>query len=118
MATLHATIVGGPPPEHRVTLRQLRVLLEHLPPDSAWHRQVRGHDWQDVEYLLAEIGDATRQLLTYTVAINSRNPNRVKRPEPLPRPVDKAEQARKEAEQKQAQEAYQNLVARLTPDYA
>lgn len=101
-----------------ITLRQLRVLVENLPPDSALHRAARGHTWTDDTYLLAEIGDAVRDHATYTVAVNSKNPRSIKRPERLPRPVDEAEEERKAAEAQELHTAYANVVARLTPDYA
>ncbi|QOV99504.1 hypothetical protein [Rhodococcus pyridinivorans] len=38
------------------TLRQLRVLIEHLPPGSARHRQAtEGHEWRNNEALLWQI---------------------------------------------------------------
>lgn len=100
-----------------ITLRQLRVMCEHLPPDSALHRATRGHDWQDSEYLLAEVADAVRTLASITVAVNSKRPKSVKMPEPLPRPVDEAEEARKAAEREAAEQAYSDLVSALTPDH-
>ncbi|WP_160051296.1 hypothetical protein [Nocardiopsis sp. FR26] len=118
MATLHADLTGDdPPPGGRVTLRQLRVLIEHLPPTSAAHRTARGHAWTDTEYLLAVIADAVRDHATVTVAANSKNPRSVKRPDPLPRPTDQAEEARKAAEAEEAAKRMRHMVGRLTPDF-
>ncbi|MFE7462249.1 hypothetical protein ACWFMI_25360 [Nocardiopsis terrae] len=115
---MHADLSGGDePPAGRVSLRQLRVLIEHLPPSSAYHRQVRGHSWSDDTYLLAVIADAVRDHATVTVAVNSKHPKSVKRPEPMPRPTDQAEEARKAAEAEAAQKAFKGMVARMTPDF-
>jgi hypothetical protein len=43
-----------------MSLRELRVLVSNLPADSATARAVRGHDWGDVEYMLAEILDVVK----------------------------------------------------------
>lgn len=93
-------------------------MVEHLPNDSAVHRAARGHTWGDTQYLLAETADAVRTLAAITVAVNSKNPSRVKAPKPLPRPVDEVEEARKAEEREQAQAAYEDLVSALTPQYA
>ncbi|QVJ00324.1 hypothetical protein KGD82_16305 [Nocardiopsis eucommiae] len=100
-----------------MSLRQLRVLIEHLPPTSAWHRERRGHSWTAETYLLAVIGDAVREHATYTVAVNSKNPRSVKKPDPLPRPVDHAEEERKAREDRERATAFAQMVGRLTPDF-
>jgi ADP-ribosylglycohydrolase len=115
---MYADLNGGDEPEGgRVSLRQLRVLIEHLPPTSAYHRAARGHSWTDDTYLLAVIADAVRDHATVTVAANSKNPRSVKRPAPMPRPTDQAEEARKAAEAEAAAEAFRGMVGRLTPDF-
>lgn len=101
-----------------ITLRQLRVMVEHLPSDSALHRASRGHEWREVEYLLAETADAVRTLAAITVAVNSKRPKSVKMPDPLPRPVDEVEEARKREQEEQAETAYEGLLSSLTPKFA
>lgn len=118
MQTYHGRDVLAEYFREEVTLRQLRVMVEHLPPGSAFHRAVRGHGWQESEYLLAETADAVRTLAAITVAVNSKRPKSVKMPEPLPRPVDEAEEAKKQAEREAAEQAYTDLVSALTPEYA
>ncbi|MFV2198464.1 hypothetical protein [Nocardiopsis sp. LOL_012] len=93
------------------------MLVEHLPSTSAVHRQARGHTWTDDTFLLAAIGDAVREHATYTVAVNSKNPRSVKRPEPLPRPTDHAEEARKVRQAEANSAAFRGMVGRLTPDF-
>lgn len=100
-----------------ITLRQLRVMCEHLPPDSPVHRSARGHAWQEQEYLLAEVADAVRTLASITVAVNSKRPKSVKMPKPLPRPVDEVEEARKREREEAAEEAYDSLLGALTPQF-
>lgn len=102
----------------QITLRQLRVMVDHLAPDSPVHRTARGHTWQDAEYLLATVADAVRTLASLTVAVNSKRPKSVKMPEPIPRPTDEAEEARKQAEREEAQATYADLVGALTPRFA
>lgn len=101
-----------------ITLRQLRVMIEHLPSDSPVHRAARGHEWREVEYLLAETADAVRTLAAITVAVNSKRPKSVKMPDPLPRPVDEVEEERKRKRAQAAEAAYEGLLGALTPQYA
>jgi hypothetical protein len=96
----------------RCSLRQLRVLVEHLPPDSALHRAARGHAWGDDTYILAEAADALRSLVALTAAVNSKN-GKYKPPQPLPRPGEDADQERdREAE---ARARHDQLKAKLLP---
>ncbi|MBB6172172.1 ADP-ribosylglycohydrolase [Nocardiopsis mwathae] len=101
-----------------ITLRQLRVLVEHLPPDSALHRSARGHTWSDDTYLLAAITDAVREHATLTAAVNAKNPRAIKRPDPVPRPTDEAEQAAREEQAQALRDGYEAMVARLTPAHS
>lgn len=43
-----------------MSLRELRVLVTHLPPESATTRAIRGHNWDDIHYMLAEILDVVK----------------------------------------------------------
>jgi hypothetical protein len=43
-----------------MSLRELRVLVANLPPDSATARAYRGHNWGDIEYMIAEILDVVK----------------------------------------------------------
>lgn len=99
-------------------MRQLRVMIEHLPPDSALHRAARGHSWQDQEYLQATIADSVRTLAAITVAVNSKRPQSVKMPKPLPRPVDEVEEQKKAEAEAEATAVYEDLVSALTPQHA
>ncbi|WP_175008116.1 hypothetical protein [Cellulosimicrobium sp. TH-20] len=49
----------------RITLRKLRVMIEHLPPGSALHRALYG-PWGDTERLLHAIANHGGALLTLT----------------------------------------------------
>jgi hypothetical protein len=64
-------------------LRQLRVLIEGLPPASAWHRRRHGHAWGDAEYLAALLVDAMRENTYVTARVAGAKP---RRPKPVPRP--------------------------------
>src|SRR5690606_39414176 len=52
-----------------ITLRQLRVLVENLPPDCASATRERGHDWTRRDYLAAEIADGSEE---HTSELQSR----------------------------------------------
>lgn len=69
----------------RISTRQLRVLVEGLPPDSAFHRAVRENDWNDNEWIARDTNSVLRVLL-YTVesALSEKRPPK---PEFLPSPI-------------------------------
>lgn len=83
-----ATYGGDPIAEYwrgQRSLRQLRVLIQHLPPDGALARSRRGHAWSDTHYLLANVVDAV-QFGTYALAgVQGAKP---KKPRPQLRPDD------------------------------
>ena len=86
------------------TLRQLRVLVEHLPPDAASVRAARGHSWGDAEYLLAVIADAVRDQVAAFAKVNSKG--RVPWPERIPRPDEVAAKSARREETSAAAVAY------------
>lgn len=45
-----------------LSLRKLRVMIEHLPPGSAWHR-ARSGPWTDTEFLLHDIDSRLREVV-------------------------------------------------------
>lgn len=84
-------------------------MVENLPSDSASVLRERGHDWQQVHYLLADIGDAVRYLYALTAAAHgAKNVE----PTPIDRPGDAERRADQEA---QMRRAHDDLRARLTP---
>src|SRR5690606_9806297 len=82
-----------------ITLRQLRVLVENLPPDCASATRERGHDWTRRDYLAAEIADATRFLYALTASAYGAN---VPAPEPIERPGDRERRDAEEAERRRS----------------
>lgn len=64
-------------------MRRLRVLVEHLPPDGARARFLRGHAWTDDTYLLAITADRIAESTAATVRALG---GKASRPKPLPRP--------------------------------
>lgn len=84
----------------RLSWRRLRVLIEHLPPESATmtairnaHPDVVSSDadpaqgrWSQDQMLLAQLVDEIRWLRWITVATNSSAGNTPPQPEPMPRP--------------------------------
>ncbi|WP_263170688.1 hypothetical protein [Streptomyces sp. SCSIO ZS0520] len=104
-------------------MRQLRVLVEGLPPSGALARRLAGHHWQHADFLTAELVDRIGQLVT-----DFRNTNRAEKapPQPYPEPVwrpgrQAAKKARAKKDRKErasARAGYQRLVAQLTPPYA
>lgn len=66
-----------------VSLRQLRVLVQQLPPGGALYRAVNGHGWLDAEYLLAQLLDDVRRIPTAVIRAaggKARDPKPIKRP--------------------------------------
>lgn len=76
----------------KITLRKLRVLIEHLPPDSALGRAIQGHAWQFANYQLANVQDALeavrRQVAVSAGAKNLPPFKAVPRPDPGDRTGD------------------------------
>lgn len=93
-----------------ITARQLRVLVEGLPPDSAFHRAARENDWADNDWIARDTNSVLRVLL-YTVesALSERRPPK---PEFLPSPIDgRTVQDEAEAEYLAQQRAEMDAVA-------
>lgn len=66
-----------------MSLRELRVLVTHLPPDCATARRMRGHHWSEIEYLLADLLDTVRFHRTEWAMAHGAKPPK---PQPTPRP--------------------------------
>ena len=64
----------------------MRVAIQGLPLDSAAHRAAKGHTWQQVEYLLADLVDINAATLELLRATNDSDDNTFHLPEPLSRP--------------------------------
>lgn len=79
-----------------VTLRELRVLTERLPP-GAWSDPDRGEVWSSEAHLLAGLIDAVNQLTYATVIVNVDADRRaqVPEPKPIPRPRGGHDEVRK-----------------------
>lgn len=105
-----------------MTLRRLRVLVEHLPPTSATARAAAGHHWQHSDWMTADLVDLMARLFTAFVNANRDEkaravpyPDAVWRPgDPTPEQKAKANRKAKQA----ARSAYQEIVAQATPQYA
>ncbi|WP_131097791.1 hypothetical protein [Streptomonospora litoralis] len=95
-----------------MSLRQLRVLIDALPPTSALGRALNGNAWSDETHLLAFIADAL-QVSNAQVAA-AAGAKSVKKPKPLPRP-ETAEHSRDEDPNAEAREAHKALVAQVMP---
>lgn len=66
-----------------MSLRELRVLVTHLPPDCATARRMRGHHWGDQEFLLADLLDTVRfHRAEWAMGRGAKPP----KPKPTPRP--------------------------------
>ena len=76
-----------------LTWRRLRVLIQHLPADSALSRSVHGDavEWGASEHLLANIFDAISALVW-----QGGNPKKNPKPKPIPRPGDKRAKKRRQ----------------------
>ncbi|MFE9937394.1 hypothetical protein [Streptomyces hirsutus] len=105
-----------------ITLRQLRVMVEGLPPNGALARKLAGHHWQHSDFMLAGLVDGIAQLST-----DFRNANRAENTaaQPYPEPVWRPNQpsAKKQAKKKRRESAearagYMRIVAIVTPEHA
>ena len=82
----------------RITLRKLRVMIEHLPPGSALHRALYG-PWGDAERLLHAVANDGRALLTLTSNIQAAKAKQEQQQfAPIPGP-DLTEYQREQQEQ-------------------
>ncbi|WP_322767684.1 hypothetical protein [Frankia sp. Cr1] len=71
----------------RLSWRRLRVIIRHLPADSALARELHGEsaDWSRTDRLLADLVDIGRLHMHTTVAVNLGKDQR--HPWPAPQPV-------------------------------
>jgi len=97
-----------------LSLRQLRVMVEHLPPDSAAHRAAAGHDWQVREYLLAQAVDQLAALFELTRAAHF-DPQKFTAPTLVERPGDKAAAAAAAAKHQKTTDLLMAMVANAKP---
>lgn len=99
-----------------ISLRELRVLAQHLPPDSAAHRADPNRaGWTQDSHLLAEVIDAVRVLTELTRAANAAEGDReFVAPDRYPRPIDVARQRQEDAREKAAAAAAADWFAQQT----
>ncbi|NGO68228.1 hypothetical protein G5C65_07650 [Streptomyces sp. SB3404] len=103
-----------------MTLRLLRVLVEHLPPDSATARAQAGHHWTHRDYAAADTVDLLGLLVTQ-FANAHRDPKTPAAPMPEPgwRPGDPSPdevEAAKHEKQTQARAAYDRITSQVLPE--
>lgn len=96
-----------------ISARQLRVLAEGLPPDSAFHRAHRENDWSDADWIARDTNSVLRALLhAVQSALSSKS---VPQPKFLPSPLD-GRSVQDELEQEQIAEeraAMDDVAARI-----
>lgn len=96
-----------------ISLRQLRVLGEGLPPTSALIRAKRGHTWGDLEYLAMDLANGIRLMRSEAVGIASgktpRKPELINPPPEAKTPQSEAE----EQQQKRAARQFDRAAAAL-----
>lgn len=90
-----------------ITLRQVRVLLTGLPPDSAFFRAMRGSDWQDTQYLLLHLVNHFIEYRKNYIQAHDGDPKGL---ETLPAPGQEAEE--KPMTAAEARSAVQEAIAR------
>ncbi len=98
-----------------ITLRELRVLVEGLPTDSAMHRRYpQSQGWGPGEYLQADAVDALQALFRLTLAVNSEG-GKYEPGEPTPRPGDDARREEVSRQDLSRKASVLSLVSQLLP---
>ncbi|WNM27555.1 hypothetical protein RN607_00715 [Demequina capsici] len=97
----------------RLSIRQLRVMVEHLPRGPV-DREVNG-PWGDIEYLLHDIANSLRLLNTTYSNVHRPKGAPQRKPTFLPGPDDKKQDADPRSEQ-QIQAEQDHLLAVLARD--
>jgi hypothetical protein len=92
---------------NEMTLRELRVLVMHLPEESATACAYRGSTWSSIEYLLADLRDVSHVHRMEFVAANSKDGWRGPKFQPWPRPGETIEE---EPHQITAREQHDQLL--------
>jgi len=98
-----------------LSLRALRVLVEGLPPDSAYHRARRGHDWSESEYLSWAIESRLRDLNAALANLVRKAGTSAQKPTYLPTPDEGtvAEAVIDEKYQEQQIEEFDEVTSRM-----
>jgi len=100
-----------------MSLRELRVLVTNLPPDSATARALRGHNWGDIEYMIAEILDVVkfhRVEWAYSKGAKPAKPKPTNRPTPRGQDADTASNgSRVIADRDAAREAHHYILEQI-----
>lgn len=104
----------------RITLRLLRVMVEHLPPTSATARARAGHEWSHLDYAAADTVDLLALLVTQFGNAH-RDPK--KQPAPLPEPgwrpgdpLPEDVEAAKHEQRTRARAAYDRITSQVLPE--
>ncbi|MFD9212095.1 hypothetical protein ACFVY9_03045 [Streptomyces sp. NPDC059544] len=109
---------GGPLAAYwrgEISLRLLRVMVEHLPPDGAAARALNGHTWRQLDYSAADSRDLLALLLTAFVNAN-RDPKKGGAPLPWPKPSWRPgdpvpDETQDEKDKARAKAAYEHILA-------
>ncbi len=99
-----------------MSLRELRVLVSNLPADSATARAVRGHNWGDIEYMLAEILDVVkfhRVEWAYSRGAKPPKPTATNRPKPAEHDTARNGDGRSVSDRDLAQAAHLHVLEQL-----
>ena len=90
-----------------MSLRELRVLVTHLPPESATVRALHGHNWRDLEYMVAELLDVVKYHRVEWAAAHGARPSR---PKPTARPKAPTVERQQVTERELARAAHQHVL--------
>jgi hypothetical protein len=85
-------------------VRGLRVLIEGLPPGSAYARVVQGTNWSDTDYLLHDVSSGLRLLNVNYAAAHTEKGKPVPKFKALPRPGAEVSVEQAVAEEQNEQE--------------
>lgn len=96
-----------------MTLRELRILIQALPLESAFHRALRGHPWMDGDFMLRELLDETRLHRREYISAHSEKGANIPKFTPSPAPGFKPES--EEDRTAKMRTLHKTLVGQLLP---
>lgn len=94
----------------KISVRQLRVMIENLPPDNAVERHLRGHHWGDGHNLMWDVSTQLRTLVALYINAHLEKGKPRQNVDPVPHPDYTAETDTRSEYQKKAERDHLQAV--------